>query len=761
MEKKYTYTFNKAWGWLPGLFILIFLFSCSADDEDWQNPAEEIPMQFDFLLPDDGAQTRVKSAFSTGDKIYITATVTCKNEFNGVTEEVRSSILKYDGSKFNPDPSGQRLMWPADAVSGRFVAYYYPKDENLAPGTDAPAPTEGNPVLIHMSDLRESTDDLLMAKQEVVSMNGVVLLRFAHTTTKLRFHGLSPSAKYIELSTEENFEICNQIELTYSAAEGYNATFKNDGNPFIKLEKPTGIDDGKGTYTRSVFFLNVTTQWQGKKFKLTQYNEANEKIKETPLTEDGVNLHNMRTGRAYYISFYSGTNNKTLEEENEWYETKQALKFDNVEHIQAYFAGEGKDGLTRDLDFNNLLLDDPAIVFPQTRSITLGSNTFNGNYYAIRNVYVKNGLFGNIPAGAKIINLRLENVKVIADGEEGVTAAGLLSPSNSGTIENVRISGNNSLGTKGVQYVGGLVGENNGTITKVQISGSLTIDPYIENNTETTKVFAVGGLIGYNNGSVSSCEINAGSLIKPGGEYRSGEMGIGGMIGYHSKSKTVTDCNTYTRIDGTQMVAKNSYIGGFCGINRGTLTRSESSGEVKGALFIQRSGTGGFLGYTTSLTEKTAIAVVNGCGATGNVYESDGTQVVNSQSELYTGGFCGFSEIDLKNVYSVGMLNPSAGFAGIRKQGALTGLISADKTIYNSFSITQKGSADLPFNGEGTCKTQNAHYRSKMITEQGVVDSSTNATVTRLNNAVSSANGYWNWNYSASIYGGAPYLVKK
>lgn len=759
MKAKEIYTYmSKIFNILPGLFVLAFLFSCSSDLEDWQQPGEETPIEFDFLLPDDGPQTRVKATFAAGDKIYVTAKVACvDNSDPGAPVEttvVKSSILRYDGSKFNPDPSSNRMMWPKDAVSAHFVAYYYPKVGAI----EGAAPTAGSPVIIALPDLKEDTDDLLMANQDIVNMNGIVLLRFAHTTTKLRFHGLSPKAKYLELSCDGDYKLNNRITLTYSDTEGYSHEFGNDGNSGITIEKEVGSNDQDNTYTKALFFLDVAADWKGKKFTLTQFGEDRTKVKETQF-EDGIKLYNMKKGRAYYVSFYGGTTNSALEEENRWYESASTLTFNSTDEIKAYFAGAGKNGLTCDLDFNNLLLDEAVISFPATRGIILGSGaTFNGNHHAIRNVYVTGGLFNSIPAGATVKNLRLENVKVIA---EDTDFAGLLAPSNSGTIENVRISGSNSIGTKNVSYVGGLVGENKGTVKTVQISGALAMETYMENNTESAKVFAVGGLVGYNDGGVSNTEINAGSLLKVAGEYTSGDIAIGGMIGYHAKSKTVTGCSTYVRVDATRMTARNSYVGGFCGVNRGTLTKNEAAGEVKGALFTMRSATGGFLGYTTSMTEKTAIAVVNGCGAMGNVSESKGTATTVSKPELYTGGFCGFSEIDLKNTYSVGTLTATEVFSGEQKTGALSGLISADKTIFNSFSTTRKGSADLPFNGEGTCKTQNAHYRGQMLSEQGVVLSATSATVVRLNNAVSSANGYWSWNSSATVYGGVPYLVKQ
>jgi len=470
----------------------------------------------------------------------------------------------------------------------------------------------------------------------------------------------------------------------------------------------------------------------------------------------------MKKGRAYRLTFYSGGTSSSLKEENAWYETKNEEKFTSEDQIREYFAKNGT-ALDCDLDFNNIPLDGPLFIFSNTRSIPLGEeSTFNGNHHTIRNVNVRNGLFGAIPSGVTIKNLRLENVKIIA---EDIETAGLLAASNAGTIDNVRLGGSNQIGTSNVYSVGGLVGINTGTINAVQLSGALLMEPYIENTTETTKAFAVGGLVGSNTGSITNCEINAGGLLQPAGTYTAGEATIGGMVGNHTGTETISDCNTFVRVDATRLTAKTAYVGGFCGLSKSKLSKNEANGEVRGASFIARSATGGFLGFAT-----TTAAAVDGCGATGNVTESVSDNGVIAEPELYTGGFCGFSEIDLKNTYSVGTLIPASSIPGdaVQRKGALTGLISADKTVYNSFSMTdEQGSPGLTFSGVGEdvnniCKAQNAHLRGTMLSEQGGIDPEKpiTATIARLNNAVSTANGYWTWNKSDGIYNGAPYLVK-
>ncbi|NDV80604.1 fimbrillin family protein [Bacteroides sp. 51] len=737
-----TYKIHTLWS----LLLLFIVYSCSSEADEWQTEVKETPIEFEFLMPDDGqASTRNKVTFANEDKVYITAKVKTVDAGNVESTKVVSTILNCQGGKFQPASGSDRLMWPADAVSAEFRAYYLPE-------THSTAPTAGSPLTIPLNKLKEdgTNDDLLLAQQEIINLNGIVTLRFAHTTTKLRFNGLKKEATTLKL-VPQNISIINQLVVSYSDADGYTHKFENNTTERgITMEKALNE-------TTALFFLNVTSNWEGETFEFTQEGSSSELPKKTVLADASSHLSTMKIGRAYRLTFYSGGTNPALEKEDAWYKDHEIETFQSVEEIQSYFNGEGKDGLTKDLDFNNILLDESIpISFSSTRGIAL-TGTFNGNNHTIRNVYVRNGLFNAIPSGATIKNLRLENVKVIAENGE---AAGLLSPSNAGTIDNVRIGGSNQIGTNNVSSVGGLVGVNTGTINTVQLSGALLMEPYIENDTETTKVFAVGGLVGSNTGTITNCEINAGGLLQPAGTYIAGQATIGGMVGSHTGANAISGCSTFVRVDATRLAAKTSYVGGFCGVNRGKLSDNEANGEVRGSLFVSRSATGGFLGFTTS-----SAAVVNGCGATGNVTESACDRVA-ATPELYTGGFCGFSEIDLKNVYSVGALMSASSVPGdaVRRKGALTGLISADKTVYNSFSITNQGGEDLTLSGSedlaNICKTQNVHLRGKMVSEQGVVETTITATIARLNNAVSTANGYWSWSSSSAIYGGVPYIVK-
>lgn len=717
--------------------LLLLICSCSTDlSDEWE--ATDCPLEFEFSLPDDAVQTKAKTKFDDNDKIYLTAKVACSVG----EDKVVSTVLKYSGDKWIPDV--ERLMWPANAVKAEIVAYYLPKSG----ATASPAPTAESPVTLELASLSTVTDDVLMASRSVIHLNGVVMLQFAHTMTKLRVSGLDKNATTITLKADD-YAIANQLVISYSETKGYTHAFVANGNDGVVMSKETATD--------ITFFLHVEpTGWTGKAFYLTQKNSADAVLRNTGFSS--MNLQNMKKGRAYSIGFYSGSAPNLKDEA--WYaESPAEIKFETAADIKNYFD-HLSGGLTEDLDFNNIFLDDGVVNFSlPLRSIGL-TKDFNGNHHTIRNIYVRKGLFSAIPAGVTVQDLQLENVTVVADADDNIDCAGLLAPSNAGTITNVRISGNNTIGTENILYVGALVGKNQGTITEVKVSGTLAMDCYMESD-ESSQQFSVGGLVGYNEkGTISQCDIVAGSLLTLAGSIANSDLNGGGFVGWNNVAAKVTDCMAHVHVDASQIrSSRNSYLGGFSGINRGIISKSESSGDVKGGHFSNRAYLGGFVGYLTSGNETAEArkASANGCAATGDLFEADGSVGY----ELYTGGFCGFSGCDLKNVYSTGTITLQTSVDGgiERKTGALTGIISAERTIYNSFSITKEGNNPLPFNGEGTNKTQNSHCYGMMLSDEGVA-TATAANVILLNNAVSSANGYWEWSSGKSVYGGVPYLLK-
>jgi len=733
------------------------LFSCTSDIEEFPDGESLITFSLSFPENEKAASRVGKEAFDNDDKIYITATITTNTE--GVQGIVcKTTVMTYNSGSWTQD--GDMLTWPKDAVSGSFRAYYLPKT-----GDSGTVNTfTGSECTIKLEDLRNATDDPLMATKDNIAHNGVVNLQFAHMLTRLNITGLKAATRSVTFRCEE-YPLNDRIVFTYDATNGYR-------HEIMEANDDKGLTMNiSATATSTLFFvdMNNSTEWEYNlsNFKLEQRNIANELVIDpTSLSESTI--YNMQRGRAYTIYFYSGSDNAAFKENENWYTDKTAhTPFEREEDIVTYFADLTPEGLLEDLDFNNIPLSEGLILFQSTtRGITL-SSSFNGNNHTIRNINVANGLFNSIPAGCTVEKLRLENVTITADADDGTECAGALAPVNMGTIKNVRIEGKNFISSFNVPYVGGLVGRNEGTITGVVLSGAFTMDCYADELTD--KPFCVGGIAGANGttdtGSyeITNTEITAAMIINASGTLNTVDAYIGGFAGYNAAAKSTKSSSAHVIVNAKDMKAVNCHTGGFIGLNHGKLSSCNASGDVIGGSGVpgsgeetQRSTTGGFVGYTTStdIINSALFATMNGCSASGDVFESN-----NNGKDSFIGGFCGFSEIELMNSSSVGKITTHSTANSKRKAGAFVGIISADKAISNSFSMSLSDSEVLTFNGNGKCLTNNCHYESFKLEEGIFGDPAEKVTANYLNNAGISE--YWEWTSSATTYKGAPYLIKK
>ncbi len=170
------------------------------------------------------------------------------------------------------------------------------------------------------------------------------------------------------------------------------------------------------------------------------------------------------------------------------------------------------------------------------------------------------GLFNYITGSAAVRSLNLFDSTVEAGPRDYVgTLVGHL---NGSTLTDCH-----SWGTivSGRRYVGGLIGyEVNGTITRCSTSGAVTGE------------MGVGGLVGYCRGAVTDCSAT-GTIL--GGDD------IGGLVGCFDCPGAISSCCA----DGT--VVGDNQVGGLVGSNIGTLRNSYAASGVTGA-----SRVGGLVG---------------------------------------------------------------------------------------------------------------------------------------------------------------------
>ena len=206
------------------------------------------------------------------------------------------------------------------------------------------------------------------------------------------------------------------------------------------------------------------------------------------------------------------------------------------------------------------------------------TGVFDGKGHTISSLTIKGmdylGLFGELDAGAKVMNIGLINININASGNY---IGGIAGKSINSTVTQCYSTGTIS----GKEIVGGIVGYNSyGYIISCYSTGA--INSYGE-------LVYVGGLVGYNSyGTIAKCYCT-GMVIGSS----SNEMGIaraGGLVGFNSYG-TITQCYSNSSVRG------NCETGGLIGTDSfGKVTKCYSTGAVSETGSFSYKHTGGLIG---------------------------------------------------------------------------------------------------------------------------------------------------------------------
>jgi len=146
------------------------------------------------------------------------------------------------------------------------------------------------------------------------------------------------------------------------------------------------------------------------------------------------------------------------------------------------------------------------------------------------------------------------------------------------------------------------------------------------------------------------------------------ETGCVGFFGYTGSVASITDL----RLEEATVTGGNSYTGGLCGLNNGTIENSYSSGSIIGGTLV-----GGFCGdnagtirnsYSSGSVTSDNINIGGFCGRNfeGTIENSYSSGSVIGMSQV--GGFCGYNvEGTIENSYSSGSVTGqwyTGGFCG-------------------------------------------------------------------------------------------------
>ena len=354
------------------------------------------------------------------------------------------------------------------------------------------------------------------------------------------------------------------------------------------------------------------------------------------------------------------------------------------------------------------------------------TGVYDGNGYAIKNLnFVDSarnftGLFGIVSGDAQILNVKLENVNIVAKDNVGAVAGRVY---NNVVISNSQASGN----VEGNKFVGGLAGQvsdsslidnsgfdgivkGNAEVggfvgflgfgnTAIKNSYSNAVVNYLGMNTNCDGLGndCIGGFVGSMRGSSSvSNSHSQGKINAPGASI------VGGFVGRSSSSALNTITNSYSIVD---ITGGNYRIGGFAGAHEyGEISNSYSIGNVQGNIFV-----GGFVGQLLSNIKNSYAkgdkveGVQNVGGFVGEIASGAKTDISNSYAEIKevsgqkeVGGFAGkinsdISYSSISKSYTKGKVIASLG-SGLETNGVggFAGKIdSGTNTITDSYAETE------------------------------------------------------------------------
>ena len=328
----------------------------------------------------------------------------------------------------------------------------------------------------------------------------------------------------------------------------------------------------------------------------------------------------IETENGYYIALdvevlKAGKPDKPDKDDDEPEEPEQEKGYSYDTESGTYTVNEA-DGLQELLNDKKDDINKDTVIKLTTDQTITGTeplaNTFNGTLQGENGAKIilsdttrTQGLFNEIGASGKVLNVDIEVTGTIADNDRN--NVGAVAGTNNGTIQNCDVTGSTIQGDNCNDNVGGIVGDNYGTIKSC--SSAVTV-----RDGKTT-----GGIAGSNSdgGSITDCCSTGAITSSNSYSY------TGGVVGYN-ESATITAC--YSTGDITGSGDQSSYAGGVAGNN---VYKSGSGGQIIACYSTGTvSGTtaGGVVGWNSSYSAVTACyhaGTVQGSSLPGGVVGSN------------------------------------------------------------------------------------------------------------------------------------------
>jgi len=745
---------------IVALFIGSLCSSCTKDSIDLSGSTEGLAISIFATKVDGSSITKAaapKEQFQNGDVIHISAKFTIKG---GLPDVSSYASMRFDGTNWVPSDRNTSFNWPWNAAKGDFTAYYIPAVGSFANNVPMNNTSGQNVLTFNITDIcTESVSkgvDPLIATYSNVPVESAVHLQFSHLLTKITIKNLGLEKGYVAGSLAVGTElrisfngIEEKISFTREAAGNAlsHALIADGGFVASKVEKETETSFNV-TYLMAPVTANTNLRIAFKDF--TPYHMI-------PIEQ------NLEAGVHYSIDVTKLADNfidESLKEE-QWNIGNVAIVLTTADinkYLQAIRDGvEYIVGGVQVLSvYEETVNGTPTRVVAQIRDVDFNNQTFTpvnltnnivfqGNNHKVMNVKITSSIDGTGNAGSEYQALFGRNAGVIKNYiiENAVNTSGsvqyvsILTGSNTGTIDNVRVNfkNNDQIAADNTQYIGVISGSNSGRISNCIVNGS-SIKVTAKANIGTNPIY-IGGLIGYNSNSVvnSNVSVSSSEVVYEGS---TGTIYAGGWAGYSivsaagesvSKSSSSMDVN----IKGGTTV----YAGGWAGLVSNSVKNCYASGKVTVPASATTINAGGFAGRAINTT-------INACYATGELATS-----AAAAANIHIGGFAGLATIDgtatttIINSYTLSKVPTTTGLGFFANDGG-----HSEVSVKNSFSKNNATS----FANTSSATISNVHHNGKNI-------GGTNVTAADLN-GTSKPTGGFDWKDSPALYGaGIPYLV--
>ena len=673
---------------LSAIFITAILAGCREDMEfvpDEAARGESVPVNISVDVADcddtRGVLSESKTEFDSNELIHIRAEFLCeeKDAAGNVLQErkdvvytaLKCSYSTYSDKRYNIQWTNiselPALMWPDDAKTGTFTAYYiagssgalssnqmeskllseYKASEvpmcaevkNVAYGQAVRLSMKRMFSFLTLTDIQEGvSDDLWFTVQNDEKFNNAFRLLFNESTKEITPDFCRVGNNYtddsgkqlivVEPYNRENREdvaddgsaagvsyfleprVYTQFSILYPRSRSEYATYLTYNNDLSKIISGEGNEEGaflpNGRYVFSILkSLGVVVE--------TSPDDGWDK------TEPTVDID----VESFLRAVHSGSDYFEVDEETD----------DKVQILESTSEGTR---LLRNVSFHNEYYD---VFRPGTTDEfrpTL-NNTFDGNYHYIYDMscplfYENNG---------NIINLGIRDAKTndgqpvvsceAANQEYGAEMShnGIIASNNNGVVDNVRVVNVDmtvhimAFGAGEAHDVSLLFGVNNGRVYDVGLAGEFNLTVRNASDGNMMPKVTIGGLAGQNIGTIRGISYIEDEkenfkmpTIKITNECQgaNGAYWVGGMVG--SNMGNLEDIFIPSvEVDATRSIGVGSYIGGMVGESP-----NSSSGAPSITGCIVRGGVAA--GRVSSLTNISAYSYTGGVAGSLNLHSN-------------------------------------------------------------------------------------------------------------------------------------------